>query len=275
MLGKYLNHEFKNTGRLLLPAFIISISITLLFSLSTFIYMTANSRSEQPELGAAFITVGFMMFFFIILGITIGVSFLLIICRFYQTMAGREAYLTHTLPIKTSHLLLAKLINAFLWCLLIGAMAVLCFFIFITISYGLSNFPDYEITAMDEFLSGLKEGLDMIDIKFSYVVLWIFSGILQLLNIILHFFTAIALGQLVKKHRIFGAIGFYLAISSIQRTLLMIFQTTYMLRSMKQLMESEVQSFAYLLFTLILFLALDVVFFFTTNYIFSRQLNLE
>lgn len=274
MLGEYFRHEFKNTGRLLLPAFIIDISITLLFSLSTFIYIAANNRSEQSEFGLAIVTMGFMMFFFIILGITIGVSFLLIIYRFYQTMAGREAYLTHTLPIKTSHLLLAKLINAFLWCLLIGIMAILCFFIFMMISYGqLDEFPD--IADMGEYLSGVKKGLDIMDINFSYVVLWILSGIAQLFYMILHFFTAIALGQLVKKHRIFGAIGFYLAISSIQKTMLAIFQAAYMSRSLQTTYGQTGYSFAYFLFTLIVFLILDVIFFFTTNYIFSQQLNLE
>lgn len=271
MLGEYFKHEFKNTGRLLLPAFIIDISITLLFSLSTSIYVAVNHHSEQSELGLAFITMGLMMFFFIILGITIGVSVLLIIYRFYQTMAGREAYLTHTLPIKTSHLVFAKMVNAFLWYLMIGMMAVLCFFIFTGISCGqLDEFPD-----MDEFFSGIKKGIDLIDIDFARLVLWLLSGIAQLFYMILHFFTAIALGQMVKKHRIFGAIGFYLAISSVERTLFVIFQTAYISGSHQIAYGQSGYSFAYLLFTLIVFLILDVVFFFTTNYIFSRQLNLE
>lgn len=274
MLSKYFKHEFKNTGRLLLPAFIVDIIVTLLFSISTFAYLSVNNgdnnwEQSTTDFASGFLIVGFTMLFFVIVGISIGVSFLLIVYRFYQTMTGKEAYLTHTLPIKTSHLLLAKTINAFIWCLLIGIIALFSFFIFITVSSGKPG------EMYEAFITGLTEGLNIIDINFSYVVLAILSLIAQLFYRILHFFVAIALGQLIKKHRIIGAVGFYLGISSLQNTLSLFTRIGSLYQTNLGYSYISDNTLLPLFTTFVLYLALSIVFFFTTNYIFSKQLNLE
>lgn len=278
MLSKYFKHEFRNTGRLLFPAFIADIVVTLLFSISTFAFLNVHdSQSSQGQINSDFasnfLILSFTMLFFVIVGISIGISFLLIIYRFYQTMAGKEAYLTHTLPVKTSHLLLAKTINAFLWSLLIGVIALFSFFIFITVASGKPS------EMYEAFMSGLAEGLDIIDINFSHVVLGILALIAQLFYRILHFFVAIALGQLIKKHRIIGAVGFYLAISSLHNMVSVIARTGILYQTGIWYQATNIShsatSLLPLFTTFIFYLALSIVFFFATNYIFSKQLNLE
>ena len=109
MLGKLLKHEFNATGRLFLPVFALLIILTpLLGSLISIVGLDNNS-----SLG---IIMGLSMFGYIILLLGVFVAcFVFIVMRFYKSMTTDEAYLTFTLPVKTSSLILSRLIPAFVW----------------------------------------------------------------------------------------------------------------------------------------------------------------
>ena len=93
MLGKLLKHEFKATGRLLLPIYIAFIIITPI----TAVYLRLNGTSLFPEDSMFFnVLSGLCMALYIIANIAmVTASYIVILYMFYKTMVSKEAYLTH------------------------------------------------------------------------------------------------------------------------------------------------------------------------------------
>ena len=104
MLGKLLKHEFRATGRLMLPALgaVLALAVLANFSIR-FIQVTDNT----------FLTI---LFGLVIAAFVIGMvaaavmTLVLMILRFYRTLLRDEGYLMHTLPVNVHELVWSKLI---------------------------------------------------------------------------------------------------------------------------------------------------------------------
>lgn len=120
MLGKLLKHEIKHSARYTMSIYIAVLAIAGIMGFSLL--------SSATWLGVmscfALYVAGF---------VTVIVTLVSVIKNFYDTLFGRQGYLTLTLPVKCSTLLLSKLIVSFMWIVIgfmIMALTVLMIFFY-------------------------------------------------------------------------------------------------------------------------------------------------
>lgn len=114
MLGKLLKHEFKASGRII-P--VIYLGLLAIFSMGF-----AAKQLNIPFLKTT------ASIFLLLGGIAaIIVTYVVIVMRYYKSLFGNEGYLTLTLPVKKSSILISKVIVAFIWLALSTIFMLLSF----------------------------------------------------------------------------------------------------------------------------------------------------
>ena len=115
MLGKLIKHELRHSARYHFAIFIATVAVTVVVGLS--LVTDSSLLTVLASLGLGFTGIA-----------TIIITVVSIIKNFYDTMFTRLGYLTMTLPVKGSQLLLSKIIVAVIW-VVAGfiAMAIIVF----------------------------------------------------------------------------------------------------------------------------------------------------
>ncbi len=265
MLGKIMKHEFKSTYRIFVP---IYIGLALLISAGClFTQLLKHYNSTPLTIISGF---GIILLVFGIIFVFIS-PYIFLSMRFYKTTATREAYLTFTIPAETHQILLGKFIVSFAWTL---ATLILAYFsISILFAAGGTNVKD-----MFRFLFNGKNEL---------MVIQIFSFLLSCALSILQIFTSISLGQLVRDHRIIASLAFYAALYTIQQIISIVAILPFMITEIGKDMSAGMETFGMsvsiqtggmpiqvYLFSMVLSVVFSVVFFFLSNYILKKKLNL-
>jgi hypothetical protein len=261
MLSKLFKHEMKATSRLLLPIYLILVVLTIMDRIVLHLDVFKGMLAVIP---------GFITFAYItaIIAIIV-VSFVIVILRFYKNLMTDEGYLMFTLPVKSHDLINSKLIASFLWTAasVIVVIASL-FLVFITPA------------RMDM----LKEGYRAFTIEMQtelgssgtlFIIEMIFLVILSIINNILVIYASIALGQLFNGHKVIGSFAAYIAISTITQivaTIVLLVAGAIFSTSI-----TEMDALPKVIFpvTLLFTIIFNVAFYWMTNYIFNRKLNLE
>ena len=111
MLGKLLKHEFRATGRIMLPLMGALLALALMANLS--IRGLAGNLADIPALRILFILI---LVFFGMGIVAIGVMALVVmVSRFYRNLLKSEGYLMFTLPVSVHELIWSKLIVSLVW----------------------------------------------------------------------------------------------------------------------------------------------------------------
>ena len=216
MLGKLLKHEFRATGRLMLPALGAVLVLAVLANLSIrFIQVTDST------------------FLTILLALVIGafaigmvaaavMTLVLMVLRFYRNLLRDEGYLMHTLPVNVHELVWSKLIVSLVWFVVTGLVIFLVLLLTGLIQSG---------TSLGDFFMGfpswaeIREFLAKAGIRSSDLVLVVFEllmgMLLTTLATCLHFYAAMALGHMFSKDKVLLSILFFVGLSIV----LSIFQT--------------------------------------------------
>lgn len=210
MLGKLLKHEFRATGRVMLPVLGVLVFLTLLFNLS----VRFISTTDSTLLRVLFV----LVIFAFVAGIIASeiIALVLMINRFYKNLLGEEGYLMHTLPANVHELVWSKIIVSFVWftvlslliILLIGGSALL-----------LSGSDLAEIflgfPGWDEIWQALREfGLyprHIVVLALEYLLLIVIGGVASCLR----FYAAMALGHTVANHKGLFSVLFFIGISMV------------------------------------------------------------
>ena len=111
MLSKLLKHEFRATGRVMLPIYAAVLALAVLANLS--IRFIQNT-------GSAFLRIlfGLLIAAFVVSIIAaVIMTLVMMITRFYRNLLKDEGYLMHTLPVSVHGLVWSKLIVSFVWSL--------------------------------------------------------------------------------------------------------------------------------------------------------------
>ncbi len=208
MLGKLLKHEFRATGRVMLPVLGVLVFVSLLFNLSVRFY----SGSSSLLLNILF---GLVVFSFIagIIAAEI-IALVLMINRFYKNLLGEEGYLMHTLPANVHELVWSKIIVSFVWFLvtnlliiLIGLGSVL-FLSGTDLGQVFRDFPAWsEIWA--ELRAYEVYPRHLVVLGLEYLLLILLGGVATCL----HFYAAMALGHTVANHKGLFSVLFFIGIS--------------------------------------------------------------
>lgn len=277
MLGKLLKHEWKAVWKV--PTLLLGILMLIgLIAGSTFSMPIWDSDWVGLPMSGVMLIV---MFFFALSGVNIGITIYLGV-RYYKSMFTDEGYLTHTLPVSARELLLNKVITMSAWNLITIAGVLVSLVIFGGVAFLAlkplnSEFARDVIRALAElpelFNDPSLAGFQGFCASLLLMMLTsAFSGTMILIG-------AITLGQMVRKHRILGAIGAYFAINAVIQmvnTMVMMPITFGSMNNIRWDMDSPFPIFTgfYTIMSLV-FVAVSVGLYFLCEYLIKRQLELE
>ena len=261
MLSKLLKHEFKATARLLLPLYLVLLVLTIVDRIALGIDFK----------GALEVIPGFATFAYITSIIAIAViSLVIVISRFYKNLMTDEGYLMFTLPVKPFQLINSKLLISMFWNLISMVLIIASLF---------GVFINQERYGM------LKDGLHMVVAEMSkefgaynmtlLTVELIALIIIALINNILIIYASIAIGQLFNGHKVLGSFAAFIGISTVLQIII-----TLVLVSLGAIFHrtfEEINSLPQIVFPISIGMTViaNVLFYWITNHIFQRRLNLE
>lgn len=281
MLGKLFKYEWKSGSRL----FLLIHGGVLLFALLSRLFLTINGGLNQAMATSENHIIS-MIASMIIFGIVVFISctaiftYVYIAYRFYKNIFTDQGYLTNTLPVTPSQIIVSKMLNALLW--IIIDLVVLAFSLCIIFVDNLQFFSDF-FHAMGEVFSLIGQ---LPPTGWLIILCIILSPFLM----ILHLYFSVALGNLIASHKVIGSIIAYFGSYTILQIIsTMVVAFTYNNSSAITKLSADVSSFtpaenmAYvinllnpaLLCTLGLCVTFLLLFWFTTRYIMNRKLNLQ
>jgi hypothetical protein len=209
MLGKLLKHEFRATGRIMLPMMGALLAMALLANLS--IRGLAGGLSDIPALRILFILT--LVFFGVGIVAVSVMTLVVMVSRFYRNLLKSEGYLMFTLPVSVHGLIWSKLIVSLVWFFVTG--------LFILLIMGLTglNMAD---TSLEMIISGFPswsevlQKLDELGIRGALGEVFSWATLAMLLGAIvscLHFYGAMALGHMFSKNKVLLSVVFFVLIS--------------------------------------------------------------
>ena len=128
MLGKLLKHEFRATGRIMLPLLGVELLLSVLAGLSV---RGLDRIGDMSFLGVTYVTT--LVVFFLGLFALGVVAVVLMIQRFYRNLLRDEGYLSMTLPVSVDAQIWAKLIVSFVWFTAVAVLTVLAMTVMVSI----------------------------------------------------------------------------------------------------------------------------------------------
>lgn len=278
MLRKLMKYEFRATSRIYLPMY----ALLILFAAVNRVFMAINSSKFQfPDAGSNVAervasigqVIAMTLYVFIIIGVFV-ITFVVTIQRFYKNLLSDEGYLMFTLPVKTHQLISSKLIVAAVWNLLSSVAAVLSILVMI------SNARFYQELA--KFMGEFGETLHTYGAPaYALVLEIILLAFASLFGSIITIYAAIAVGHLCRKHRVMGALGAYLGFCVIEQIVVSMvisipaINWLFSYEHAPTEMELMAQLQIFMVFLTITTLVFGAVYFFLTNVILKKKLNLE
>lgn len=266
MLGKLLKYEIKATGRIFLPLY----GLILILAVINRVFLSQNVNSfDIPSM--------ISMTVYVILIVAVFVMTLVVIIqRFYKNLLGDEGYLSFTLPVKAHNHIDAKLIVTLMWVVLSLLVSGASVFIIAANADTLTQFSRgcAEIAGLYR-----QYGLHAHLIVFEFLALCI----LGFLTGVLQIYASISVGNLAGRHKLLAGFGVYVGFSVVQEIITSLFASGFN-RQIKDYFQSFHYSTAYFppqpvetaMLVMLLYTAVfGVAFYFFTNWMLSRKLNLE
>ncbi len=209
MLGKLIRHEFRATGRIMLPVMGAMVILALLANLS--LKTMANAMPDYSLLRIFLVLI--VVFFGVAVVATAVMALILMVSRFYQNLLKDEGYLMFTLPAGVHELVWAKLIVSAVWFVVTGLL------IFLVLSLTVLNLSETNLQVVFADFPSWKEiqgQLDALGIR-GQLNLIVFQILLMALTAIfttcLHFYAAMSLGHMFAKNKVLLSVVFYVGIS--------------------------------------------------------------
>jgi len=276
MLGKLIKYDFRCLIRKFGPMWLGLAALALLNG------FTVGHVLESDKFNGvlAFILGGVPIMLMVTMWIALLVMMVVFVCeRFYKGLLGDEGYLMFTLPAATWEHIASKLIVALvleLITMLVGALSGILF----SLVYDAKGF----MGAIEEIRRSLQEiGFRLPAgsgwFIFGLVLLCIFSTVSSDLQI----YQSIALGHLARKNRAAAAVLAYIAINVVMTILISVlvpmgrgFMNSIFLLLNDNSAEAFLQGGNRMLGLMLGWCVVkSILFFFGTNTILSRRLNLE
>lgn len=270
MLGKLLKHELKS--------YRLQVGITFLVTAIITVFMKVISMLpiQDPD-GKIFLQMfSYMGYTYLIALVGFAIQ-IFVITRFYNTMLSDRAYLTFTLPVKTSTHIWSKLLGGVIWQLIGSVFAILCQTFFRSGHYWTQEVT--EVKDMMKVWAGY-----MPDFKAKYMVTIVLAVLLVLVwNVIpvLVVYMCMAIGQLFGKWRIFASIASFIVLVIALYVLLIAGVMSLIVFDTNISFDPLVNASAYAIINIVLGTILVVsliagaICFAVTNRLFDKHLNLE
>lgn len=233
MLKKLIKHEWKSVykvGLIMLGATAFATLIGF-FATQSPLFRNADGLYGYAEemmsiVGAFSIFTYIMLLVGVVYAITIYIA-----VHFYRSMYTDEGYLLHTLPVTKHQILISKILVGSIWAFIIYIAMFASVIIFIaSMAESLSPGSIGEFMAeLPEAFSDISRGLALMDLDGRVALThFLISGtasiVLGVPATLMILFGAISAGQLFSKHRVLGAILFYVGFSVVNSILHSIIQ---------------------------------------------------
>lgn len=292
MLLKFLKHDFKSLSRLGVPALLIMAGALLLgcidiSTLSVFLKNDALENTSLASFASVFTSLGLVISFIALYAAVVTIT-VMIYVRFYKTMVSDEGYLTMTLPVTPTKILLGKLISALLWSFIATVACLLAFGGIAGLSLWLLV-PAEDVKTLFELFSGffdiMKEHFVGNGNDVSIVLYAINFFLSQITGMLLIFASILFGGCVARKHKVLSAIGFYFGLKLVNQMISGVISVINSL-SITSSAVGDPQSFAaalevngvystmYFVLIMILNVILGVIYFLSSRYIIARKMNL-
>lgn len=269
MLGKLLKHEFKATGR----HFLLMYAAFAIITIFNKICLEITSSNRFWSIFENLLAVVYILTCAVIFIMTT----VLIITRFYKNLTSDEGYLMFTLPVTAKQHIISKGLVAYIWSILSFVIFLLSVLL-LAAGHGLG-----------EVFTNIN---DFIDQAFSYcgsqlwqlIIIYSISIIISGFYNILQYYMAISIGQLVNKHRVLASFGAYFGINFVIQNImsfglvfLNLFEPDFPMDGTTDMFISFFLKYMNTvgIISLIVSIVLGIAFFFATDYILSKKLNLE
>ena len=208
MVGKLIKHEFRATARFMLLVYAVLAAAAVLANLSIRFMDTTNSRFLN-------FLFGFTIFLFVA-GVVAAlvITAVVMIVRFYRNLLKDQGYLMHTLPVTVHGHIWSKLIVSLVW--FAATFVVIWLLILVTVFiHSGTRLGDLfaALPSLKELIRTLKdEGVSLGSLGMIGAE-GVVHMILSCLILCLHFYAAMALGQMFSRRQILLSIVFFIAIS--------------------------------------------------------------
>ena len=282
MLSKSIKHEFRATGRVMLPVFLALLAVSAVTNLTNHFFLSPDNVHW------VFTTLGVCMMILFFLGVfAVAFSvFALTIVRFYRSFLSEQGYLTLTLPVGTHTHIFSRLLVAVVWYTLsfIAIMAAIC-----VLTLGINGYSGFAVIGdvirglwqVWVSLTGGQRGLALL-LAFEMVACVVASCAASCLLL----YAAMAVGHSFNRHKkalsVLFAFVFYHAVQ-----ILLLIGAFAVARSGINLDlyfdNLNVQNATAIIGIMNIFFAvilavqavLCLVFYFITHYFLTKKLNLE
>ncbi len=290
MFGKLCKYEYKSIVRTLAPIYLAVIAVSI-FNAFVGIGSLANGYYNNLMSGLSFgsgilsllQTISVIAYFGVLVALTV-LTLIIVIQRFYKGLLCDEGYLMFTLPVKPWQLIAAKGTVAFGMSLASFLTACLSIFILVLGAFGPADV--FKLFTDPQVWAAINRGIAQVPswplLVLELIILTIVGGLVKLY----HMYFSMALGHLSGKRRIMMSVVAFIVISMvfgfINGLAMIILSKVPFFQSFVQRIDmmpgtqgvALVMHLA-LLGSIIYSLIQLAIFFFGTERILSRRLNLE
>lgn len=279
MLGKLFKHEWIAISKLLV---VIHGFILIFAILSRILFEVGGGLNVVMADGADNIlaVIALLMIFAIVLFIFCAAMFtsVYIAYRFYKNVFTDQGYLTNTLPVTPTQIIVSKGLTALLWTIIdLAVLAVALLIMFADGEFMSALMPT--LVRLISYLAPMP--------PFGWIIL--VMVLLSPFLMIIHMYFCVAVGSLVPNHKILGAIGVYIVsyiIVQIISTVILVvtgfgFSVGSMDASTANMTGAQASQYIMgiltpmFLVSVICEIIAIVAFFLVTKYIMTKKLNLE
>lgn len=273
MLGKLLKYEIRATQRVFLPIFGLILICSLL--LKTFIalnFQNSNSAATTVPFGITIFVYGLLIAAAFVMTLVVTIQ------RFQKNLLGDEGYLSFTLPVKVHSHIDCKMIVSVMWAILSFIVAFISIIIIVADESTRKGFSDFW-RSVSEFFGSYGGWSTLLLVE--GIVLFLVSC----LSFVLHIYASISVGNFSSKHKLLASFGTFVGISVVEQivTSLVINLDNFLKFSewvsetwRKQNVTGIFQTVSASLGIIILFCVIfGAAFYFFTNWLLSKKLNLE
>lgn len=257
MLSKLSKYEIKATARIFLPLYAVLIVYSLICK---GIFSLTPHKWTIPG------TISMAVYVMILTGILV-TTIVIMIQRFYKNLLSDEGYLMFTLPTEPWKHIVSKLVISMMWTAVSGVVSVMSILVIAYNGTYINELHDI-INSISKFF----ESFGVSSILFIAEILLI--GIIGLASNVLIIYASVAIGHLANRYRVFWSLGAFIMISAVSQIIFTI--AVFIGSKIPFSGPGDVNTFHLIAWFIIIFLGfLSAGYFFLTNYILSKRLNLE
>ena len=272
MLRKLLKHEFRATGRIMLPLFLILLATSVGANLSIRGMLDTDNRFLNI-LGSLLI----VAFVVAVIGVCV-MSMVVMVQRFYKNLLQDEGYVMMTLPVSTHQHIWSKLIVSAVWFAL--TILIVCLACLIMAA---------DVTVIGEIVSGCQDLFRHVTAYYAINGTAIVAEFLVLCFVgccamCLQFYAALAIGHSFPNHKMAWSVLWFFLIQFIMQFLggmgiMLLDESWFHHLLLGWTVGWNISGMAAMHLSMILMILGELfygaVFYFLTTYFLKRRLNLE